>query len=190
VYAKLFARDLAIVAAAALVYRLAAGFSRGAGPLADVTGVLAGAGLGVCPLLLHEWGHFLGARATGSVIKPAASLTALFSFSFDSQRNSLRHFLAMTFGGWLGTALAVLVAYACLPDELLATRVARGLVLVSVLLVAVTEIPLLARALVSGQLPPVETGGTRRRAAGASDQPDRSGILREDPVVRHRHEGL
>jgi ABC-type Co2+ transport system permease subunit len=166
-YAKLFARDLGIVAAAALLFLLGAGFSAGTGAVADLSGVVTGVALGICPLLLHEWGHFLGARATRSVMQPAASLRAIFSFSFDSQRNSLRHFLAMTFGGWLGTALAVFVAYAWLPDELLATRVARGMVLVSVLLVVVTEIPLLARAIFSGRLPPVETGGARQRAEQA-----------------------
>jgi hypothetical protein len=166
-YAKLFARDLGILAAAALLFLLGAGFSQGTGPVADATGVLTGAALGICPFLLHEWGHFLGARAARSEMQPAASLTAVFAFSFDSQRNSLRHFLAMTFGGWLGTALAVFVAYAWLPDELLATRVARGMVLLSVLLVVVTEIPLLAKAVFSGKLPPVETGGARRRAEQA-----------------------
>lgn len=164
-YAKLFSRDASLVAAASLLFVFVGAFSRGAGPLADLAGVVAGTALGLMTFPLHEWGHFLGAVATRSRIEPAASLRAFFSFSFDSQRNSLRQFLAMSFGGWAGTALSVAVAYGALPDALLATRVARGLVLASVLLVALTEIPLIVRALATGRIPPVETG--RRAGAGA-----------------------
>ena len=167
-YAKLFARDAAIVAAASLLFLLLAGFSQGSGPGADLAGVVAGAALGVCALPLHEWGHFLGAVATRSRIEPAASLRAFFSFSFDSRRNSMRSFLVMSFGGWIGTALSVWVAYGALPDELLATRVARGLVLASVLLVAVTEIPLIVRALATGRIPPIETVRRPDEAARAT----------------------
>ena len=156
-YAKLFARDLAVVAALVALWWLASGLSAGAGPVADLAGLVTGVALGVCALPLHEWGHFAGAVATRSEIRPALSLRKLFAFSFDSGRNSLRQFLAMTFGGWVGTAAAVGVAYAALPPELLATRVARGMVLLSVLLVVVTEIPLLARAFLTGRIPPVET---------------------------------
>ena len=156
-YAKLFARDAAIVAAIALLWALGAHLSAGTGAVADFTGVVLGALLGACALVLHEWGHFAGAVATHSAMQPAESLRKVFSFSFDSKRNSQRNFLAMTAGGWLGTALAVAVAYGALPAGLLATRVARGLTLVSVALVVVTEIPLVARALWTGRIPPIET---------------------------------
>ena len=158
-YARLFARDLAVVAALASLWWLASGASAGAGPLADLSGLVAGVALGVCALPLHEWGHFAGAAATRSAMRPAEGLRRVFAFSFDSRANSLRQFLAMTFGGWAGTAAAVWVAYAVLPPELLATRVARGMALLSVLLVVMTEIPLLARAFWTGRIPPVETAG-------------------------------
>jgi len=163
-YAKLFARDLAIVAALVALWWLVARFSAGAGPVADLCGLLAGVALGVCALPLHEWGHFLGAVASRSEMSAAESLRKVFAFSFDSRRNSLRQFLAMTFGGWIGTAAAVGVAYGALPPDLLATRVARGMTLLSVLLVVVTEVPLLARAFWSGRIPPVETAGSHRTA--------------------------
>jgi len=156
-YAKLFARDAAIVGAIALLWSLGARASAGSGPIADFTGVLLGTLLGACSLILHEWGHFAGALATRSAMSPAASLKSVFSFSFDSKRNSQRSFLAMTAGGWVGTAVSVAVAYAALPPELLATRVARGMALVSVALVVVTEIPLVASALWTGRIPRVET---------------------------------
>ena len=156
-YAKLLARDAAIVAAAVLLWQLGAGYSAGSGAIADFTGVVLGVLLGVCSLFVHEWGHLAGALATRSRVSPAASLKSLFVFSFDSKRNSQRQFLVMTVGGWIGTAAAVAVAYGALPPELLATRVARGLSLVSVALVVATEIPLVTRALWTGRIPPIET---------------------------------
>ena len=166
-YAKLFARDLSIVVAVVALWRLTAGFSAGDGPVGDFSGLLVGAALGACALPLHEWGHFLGALASRSAMRPAESLRSLFAFSFDSQQNSRRQFLAMSFGGWVGTALAVWVAYGVLPSELLASRVARGMTLLSVLLVVVTEVPLLVRAYWTGRIPPVETVGSHRSAERA-----------------------
>jgi hypothetical protein len=157
-YGKLFARDASIVASAVLLWSLAAPFSAGPGPVGDLAGLVAGVVLGVCALPLHEWGHFLGALASRSVVQPAASLRALFVFSFDSRRNSRRQFVVMSLGGWVGTVVAVWVAYGVLPSDLLASRIARGMVLLSVLLVLVTEVPLLARAFWTGRIPPVETG--------------------------------
>ena len=156
-YAKLLARDAAIAAAVVVLWQLGARLSAGTGALADFTGVVLGVLLGALSLPVHEWGHLAGAAATHSATTPAASLRNLFVFSFDSKRNSQRQFLAMTVGGWIGTAASVAVAYGLLPSELLATRVARGLALVSVALVVVTEIPLVARALWTGRIPPIET---------------------------------
>jgi len=167
-YAKHFARDLAIVAVVAMLWVYAAGLSAGDGVVADLTGLVLGVALGVCALPLHEWGHFVGAAASGSVMRPAESLRKVFAFSFDSRGNSQRQFLAMTFGGWLGTAAAAWVAYGLLPPALLATRVARGMVILSILLVVVTEIPLLVRALWTGRIPPVETVAAHRAGAPSS----------------------
>lgn len=166
-YAKLFARDLAIVSGAVLVWMLGSGLSAGPGAVADFAGVVVGAVLGVCALPLHEWGHLLAAVLARSHVRPAESLRSIFVFSFDSQRNSRRQFLVTSVGGWLGTAAAVWVAYGLLPSDLLASRVARGLVVLSVLLVVVTEVPLVVRALWTGRIPRVEIGSdpARERAA-------------------------
>jgi hypothetical protein len=165
VYARLLARDQSIVAAAALLWRLGSPLSAQAGAVGDLAGLVAGAALGACALPLHEWGHLLGAVLGRSRIRPSPGLRSPFVFSFDSRANSQRQFLAMSFGGWLGTAAAVCVAYGLLPSELLASRVARGMVGLSVLLVLATEVPLLARALWTGRIPPIET--VRPERAGA-----------------------
>ena len=161
-FARLAARDLAIVGAAVLLWRLGAQFSAADGAFADFAGVVVGLLAGVCIFVLHEWGHLLGAFATGSTISAPRSLATPFLFSFDSRRNSRRQFLVMSFAGWAVTLACVWVAYALLPTGLFAARVARGVVMANALLVVVIEVPLVAFSLFTGRVPPVETQAAPR----------------------------
>lgn len=156
-YVKMALRDLGIVLTASLAWRYGAHLSAGTGPVADVTGVLLGLALGVCAFVAHEWGHFLGALAGGSVVYPPRGVASVYLFSFDSKRNSRRQFLVMSFSGFAVTAAAVWVTQALLPDGLLATRVARGAILFLASLTVLFEIPLVLWAVLVGSLPPVET---------------------------------
>ena len=165
IYARLATRDLAIAGAALALWWLAAGASAGDGALADLSGVAVGLLVGALTFLLHEWGHLLGALASRSRIRAPAGLRSLYLFSFDSRQNSLRQFLAMSLAGFASTALAVLAWYAWLPSELLATRVARGVGMLSVALTLVLEVPLVGYALLGRGLPPVETSASHRRRA-------------------------
>lgn len=167
-YARLAARDLAIAAVAVLLWRVAAPLSVDAGPQGDLTGLVAGLAFGASAYLAHEWGHLLGALASGSAVYPARSLRSAFVFSFDSRANSRRQFLAMSFAGFAATAVAVWVAYGLLPSELLATRVARGAVAFLTLLGLGIELPLVVWSVVSGSLPPVETFEKRPETPGAA----------------------
>lgn len=167
-FLKVLARDLAIVAVSVLAWRLAAPLSAGTGAVSDVAGVLLGMLFGASAFLAHEWGHLLGALASRSAIQPPAGLSSPFVFSFESRRNSRRQFLAMSFAGFAATAVVIWVVYAMLPDGLLATRVARGLVLFLTLLAVVLEVPLVIYSLATRKVPPVdglEARGSDRRAA-------------------------
>lgn len=155
-FARMALRDLAVLAAVALLWRGAAAASSGGGPLADLVGTLLGLAFGVCVFLLHEWGHLLGALATGGVVREPESLRSAYLFSYDSKRNTQRSFLVMSVGGFLVTGVAVALVYGALPDAWLATRVARGATLVLATLTVVVEMPLVAYALVRSELPPVE----------------------------------
>lgn len=170
-YAKLLARDFAIATGAVLLWKLGSGFSGGQGPASDLTGVVVGLLLGACSFVLHEWGHLLGALAARSRVRPAERLGSLFIFSFDSRRNSQRQFLALSIGGWVATAVAVWAAYALLPSHLLAAHVARGVALVSALLVVVIEVPLVAWSLWTGRVPRVDTQPIGRETEGAAACP-------------------
>jgi hypothetical protein len=169
-FTKILARDLTIIALAALLWRVAAGASATPGFAGDLAGVLTGAMLGVCAYLLHEWGHLAGARLAGSSVRPARSLASGFLFSFDSRANTRRQFLSLSLGGWSATALALGIAYAKLPDGLFATRVARGVVDANVLLVIAIEVPLVAWSLWTGRVPPVENQRTPAPVGAATQQ--------------------
>jgi len=155
-FVKLLVRDVALIALTALVWHLGADASARPGIGGDFAGVLAGVTIGVCGYLLHEWGHLLGALATGSSVTPGRSLASGFLFSFDSRANDRRQFLALSLGGWIATALVLWFVYDGLPSELFATRVARGVVAANVLLVVLIEIPLVVFSLATGRVPPVD----------------------------------
>lgn len=166
--AKLAVRDLTILTVAVLLWGLASGFSAGGGAVSDFSGLVVGLALGSCAFIVHEWGHFLGALAARSAVRPGQSLRSLFVFSFDSRLNSRGQFLAMSFAGFAATAAAVWASYALLPSDLLASRVARGVALVSAFLGVFIEVPLVGWALWTGRVPPVETLDSHRRAQRAA----------------------
>jgi hypothetical protein len=157
-------RDLLIVLAALSLWLLLADASAGSGPLADLAGLIAGAGIGATAYLLHEWGHWTGARLAGSVMHVSARLDTAFMFTFDSRANGKREFAAMTAGGFLATIVGVAFCYLALPDELLASHVARGLVLFLALLGVAIEVPLALWGLLGKTLPPID----RRRGTAAA----------------------
>jgi hypothetical protein len=84
-----------------------------AGLLSVLTAFLAGFVLGT---LVHEWGHFLGARFAGASYTIPGK-PGLFLFNFDFARNSASQFLTMSYGGQLGGALAVLLLWLAVPTD-------------------------------------------------------------------------
>ena len=84
-----------------------------AGLLSVLTAFLAGFVLGT---LVHEWGHFLGARRAGAGYTIPGK-PGLFVFNFDFARNSASQFLTMSYGGQVGGALAVLLLWLAVPTD-------------------------------------------------------------------------
>ncbi len=166
VFYKLAARDLLFAAAVAGLWWLAGPISAGRGPAADFAGVLSGLGVAAAAYVCHEWGHLLGALATGSRVLAPERWTSISLFSFDSRHNSQRQFLVMSFSGFAVTGAALGVVYGLLPEAQLATRVARGGVLFLTSLTVFVELPLVFYALLSRRLPPVETFARQREVAG------------------------
>jgi hypothetical protein len=154
-FVRLAARDAAIVAIAGGLWWLLAGSSAGNGPAADLSGWVAGLAVFAAAYLIHEWGHVAGAFASSSVLHPGPGLHSPSVFRFDTRRNTRPQFLWMSVGGFVATGLLLWAAYALLPDDLLATRVARGGVAFLALLGVVLELPLVVYSLATNKLPPL-----------------------------------
>lgn len=157
-FGKLGLRDAVLASLAILAWWLFSHYSAGAGPLADFTGVVLGAGLVFCAHTAHEWGHIFGGWLGRSAMRSGASLSSFSNFIYDSKRNNRPQFLLMSITGFIPTGIAVWLFYTQLPTGELASDVARGGVLVLVALGVFLELPLVIWALVRRDLPPVDRG--------------------------------
>ncbi|MDE0883950.1 MAG: hypothetical protein OSB70_00310 [Myxococcota bacterium] len=155
-FLKLAVRDALVVLAAAGLWWWLSNFSMGTGMLSDFTGVVAGVALAACAYVFHEWGHLAGAFAARGVVHPPSGLKSAYVFSFDRRKNTRGQFMVMSFGGFIATGIALWAVYSLLPDDELASRVARGGVLFLVFLGVTLELPLVFWSLVSRELPPIE----------------------------------
>ncbi len=109
---------------------------------ADIVLSLVVAGLtAFCGFLVHEWGHWIGARVRGSVTQWPDRITSLFLFRFDCVRNSRSQFLWMSCGGFIASALAVAFLVYALPFDRLAGQAALTLTVLGVVATFVLEVP-------------------------------------------------
>ena len=150
---KLLARDALLVALAFVLWHVDAALRGGPGALPVIVSVGAGALAAVCAYLAHEWGHLLGARASGGVVHFPRRVTSTFLFFFDVGRSERRQFLAMSLGGFAASALAVPLLVARLPRGALASYVALALTAAGVIATLATELPPFFRVLRGAPLP-------------------------------------
>jgi len=150
---RYLARDLVIIALTAVLWWLLAARSAGTGFAADFSGWVVGALLFFCAHIVHEWGHYLGAILTGSRVGIHRKLSSPFFFRFESEGNSLKQFIAMSFGGFVSTGGMIAFYYLGLPDEYLASRIGRGGALFGAFLGVTLELPLLLTGIFQGQVP-------------------------------------
>jgi membrane-associated protease RseP (regulator of RpoE activity) len=153
--ARTIARDalvsLAAVSALALDVRTRA--TGASGPAALALGATAGILVAVAGFLLHEWGHWLGARWTGSVVHYPRSVLAPLLFHFDTRANDRRQFLAMSLGGYLASVVGVGLVVALTDRAAWSGRVALALTVGGMLVTAALEIPTTVRVLRGRPLP-------------------------------------
>ncbi len=141
-------------------------------PVASLLSVLAAIPAGfVFGTLVHEWCHFAGARLSGARYSVPGRF-GLFVFEYDFRNNGLSQFFAMSYGGQVGSALAVLLLAISLPTDtagramLLAACVGAGV------FGAMIEWPVLARTRRSGdpvgELAKIDKGTLYRSAGGSA----------------------
>ena len=94
----------------------------------------------LCGFLLHEWGHLLGAMWTGSKVA-FPRLGSPFLFLFDVSQNGPRQFLAMSYGGYAGSIVALILLGSLLSPHMLSGQVGLGAATLGVLATFVLEVP-------------------------------------------------
>ncbi len=106
--------------------------------------------------LLHEWGHYAGAKLSGAVApRIAPSGFSFFRYRFDLKNNSLEQFTYMSIGGNLahwGLFLALLVL---LPLETAGQAAITGAAFAFALFASIIEWPIIARTQ-RGEVQPAE----------------------------------
>ena len=151
--ARFVLRDLGIASLAAGLLILTRSLTGEPSVAARALQVLTGLGVAVGAALLHEWGHLLGSLLTGSRVRfPKRTLTPLL-FDFDVAANTRRQFLAMSFGGYAGSALGMVLLAWVLPPTQLAGYVAWLVAGGGLLATLVLELPTTLRVLRGGAPP-------------------------------------
>lgn len=77
------------------------------------TAILAGATIAA---LIHEWGHYVGARWSGSTYTGVEQF-GLFVFNFDYSKNNPHQFDVMSWAGQAGGWLAVILLWLAVPMD-------------------------------------------------------------------------
>ncbi len=116
-------------------------------------GVVAG---WVITSLLHEWGHYAGAKLSGAVApRIQAQGLSFFRYRFDLENNSLGQFTAMSLGGNIAHWSAFLGLLVLLPLSTPGQAAFVGAALAFALFASVIEWPIIARVR-QGQVQPAE----------------------------------
>jgi len=159
-FGKFAARDGALILLTVLGWITLSGFSVGEGLLPETLAVLLGVMGGLCAWVLHEWGHVLGASLARSTLRAPKKLFSVYLFGFDNKAHTRGQFVVMALGGFVATGLVFAFVMLALPQDLLATKVLRGLVLLEVAVTALLEVPGLILGIVAyDKLPSVDVLG-------------------------------
>ncbi len=115
--------------------------------------VAAGVFTAIVGFLLHEWAHLAGARWTASQVLYPNRVLAPLLFHFDCKANGRSQFLAMSYGGYLGSLIGVGLILLLAPLDRLSGQVALGLAGVGMVVTLLAEVPTTLRVLRGGPLP-------------------------------------
>lgn len=152
-FAKLAIRDLAAVAVCIGCWMFEEQLREGGGALHWLAIVAVAATTFLVNYFCHEWGHLLGSKLAGSVCHPANTLKTFYLFHFDTQRNSVRQFLAMAAGGLVASTLLLPFWWVVLPLHTAAGIAAMALIALGYLATLATELPVAWRIARGAPLP-------------------------------------
>lgn len=105
----------------------------------------------ILAIQFHEWGHFAGARLSGSyspLVRQPRSDGFIFGFIFE--KNSRDQFLAMSIGGPAGNWLLFILTLALVPMDSWGRAMLVAVALARAISVSVFEVPIILRTLRGG----------------------------------------
>jgi hypothetical protein len=137
----LLIRDLAVLAVTMWLWILARHLEALQSLLTVPAALIGGVMIALCGYLAHEWGHLLGALFSRSRVELPQRLDAVFLFKFDTGLNSREQFLSMSMGGFIASALVVLLLVSKLSFSYWVDLIALILTALGVLATAVLELP-------------------------------------------------
>ena len=93
--------------------------------------------------IIHEWGHFSGAKISGAIAPVSAKPVRLyFMFTFDMVQNSTNQFIAMSLGGILANWLLVVLLLILIPLQSLAAAMLIAVAIAKAVNVSFFEVPI------------------------------------------------
>lgn len=97
--------------------------------------------------ILHEWGHYAGARLAGSTAHALEKpVNYFFMFNFPFDQNDTRQFLWMSWGGILTPWLLVLLTLILIPIDNASRAMLLAVFVMRAVQVALFEVPVATRA--------------------------------------------
>lgn len=159
-FARFATRDALLIGFTLIGWGVLSAYSAQHTMLAEFVAVLLGVAGGLSAWVCHEWGHWFAAKAVGAKLRAPKTVKSIYLFGFDNKQNSRLQFIVMALGGFAATGAVFALIMLGLPQDLLATKVVRGLVLLEILVTAILEVPGLIFGLVAySKLPSVDVLG-------------------------------
>ena len=110
--------------------------------LALINSVVAGT---IIASILHEWGHFLGAKLSGSNAPLLEKTFSFFFFNFKDEGNTKGQFLKMSLGGPIANWSLVVAFFFLLPLETWSQVLFLATLLSIAVSVSIFEVPVMLR---------------------------------------------
>lgn len=136
--------------------------------LSVITALVAGAWLSS---LIHEWGHFTGARLSKSYSPIVPEVRGVFMFGFNHSKNNRNQFIAMSLGGPIANWSLVIAIFLLLPMDTIGRATLLGMTFAKAVSVCVFELPIIAKVMNGGD------GEAAIEAQLANGSQDRGAVL-------------
>lgn len=112
--------------------------------LSIIMALVAGAWLAS---IVHEWGHFAGARLSKSYAPIVPDVRGIFMFGFNHAKNTRNQFMAMSLGGSVANWSLVLLIFFLIPMDNAGRAALLAMTFAKAVSVVIFELPILSRVM-------------------------------------------